>query len=58
MIEMGMTLRQVQAAQPTRDYDARYGATEGFWTTVQFVEAVYGSLADGGSESAAAGARQ
>ena len=27
MIEMGMTLRQVQAAQPTRDYDGRYGAT-------------------------------
>jgi glyoxylase-like metal-dependent hydrolase (beta-lactamase superfamily II) len=45
MIEMGMTLRQVQAAQPTRDYDGRYGATDGFWTTTQFVEAVYNSLA-------------
>jgi glyoxylase-like metal-dependent hydrolase (beta-lactamase superfamily II) len=50
MIEMGMTLRQVQAAQPTRDYDGRYGATDGFWTTAQFVEAVYGSLAAAGSK--------
>jgi cyclase len=44
MIEMGMTLRQVQAAEPTRDYDGRYGATDGFWTTTQFVEAAYNSL--------------
>ncbi|HLF12680.1 MAG TPA: MBL fold metallo-hydrolase [Gammaproteobacteria bacterium] len=41
MIEMGMSLRQVQAAEPTRDYDGRYGADSGFWTTEQFVEAVY-----------------
>jgi glyoxylase-like metal-dependent hydrolase (beta-lactamase superfamily II) len=44
MIEMGMTLRQVQAAQPTADYDPRYGATSGFWTTEQFVAAAYESL--------------
>jgi glyoxylase-like metal-dependent hydrolase (beta-lactamase superfamily II) len=44
MIEMGMSLRQVQAAKPTRDYDGRYGADSGFWTTEQFVEAVYRSL--------------
>jgi glyoxylase-like metal-dependent hydrolase (beta-lactamase superfamily II) len=44
MIAMRMTLQQVQAAQPTRDYDARYGATTGFWTTAQFVEAVYRTL--------------
>jgi glyoxylase-like metal-dependent hydrolase (beta-lactamase superfamily II) len=44
MIEMGMTLRQVQAAQPTADYDGRYGATSGFWTTEQFVAAAYESL--------------
>jgi cyclase len=44
MIEMGMTLDQVQAAQPTRDYDGRYGATTGFWTTKQFVEATYRNL--------------
>jgi cyclase len=44
MIEMRMTLNQVQAAQPTRDYDGRYGATTGSWTTAQFVEAVYRNL--------------
>lgn len=57
MIEMGMTLRQVQAAQPTRDYDGRYGAADGFWTTTQFVEAVYRSLAGGVSSGKAAAAR-
>jgi glyoxylase-like metal-dependent hydrolase (beta-lactamase superfamily II) len=44
MVAMRMTLEQVKAAQPTRDYDARYGATTGFWTTTQFVEAVYRNL--------------
>jgi glyoxylase-like metal-dependent hydrolase (beta-lactamase superfamily II) len=44
MIDMGMTLRQVQAAKPTADYDGRYGATTGFWTTEQFVAAAYESL--------------
>jgi cyclase len=46
MVDMGMTLRQVQAAQPTADYDGRYGATSGFWTTEQFVAAAYQSLKD------------
>jgi cyclase len=44
MIEMGMTLAQVQAAKPTADYDGRYGATAGLWTTEQFVAAAYQSL--------------
>jgi glyoxylase-like metal-dependent hydrolase (beta-lactamase superfamily II) len=44
MIDMGMTLRQVQAAKPTADYDGRYGATSGRWTTEQFVAAAYESL--------------
>jgi cyclase len=44
MVEMGMTLRQVQAAKPTADYDGRYGATSGLWTTEQFVAAAYESL--------------
>ncbi len=44
MIGRGMTLEQVKAARPTRDYDPRYGSTQGFWTTDQFVEAVYKSL--------------
>jgi glyoxylase-like metal-dependent hydrolase (beta-lactamase superfamily II) len=44
MAAMGMTLRQVQAAKPTADYDGRYGATSGRWTTEQFVAAAYESL--------------
>jgi cyclase len=44
MINKGMTLEQVKAAKPTRDYDPRYGATSGIWTTDMFVEAVYKSL--------------
>ncbi len=46
MIDDGMSLRQVLAAQPTRDYDGRYGADSGFWTTEQFVEAAYRSLSE------------
>jgi glyoxylase-like metal-dependent hydrolase (beta-lactamase superfamily II) len=45
MIKKNMTLAQVQAARPTLDYDPRYGATNGPWTTEMFVEAVYRSLA-------------
>jgi glyoxylase-like metal-dependent hydrolase (beta-lactamase superfamily II) len=41
MIRKGMTLDQVKAARPTLDYDARYGAESGPWTTDMFVEAVY-----------------
>ena len=44
MIAKGMTLAQVKAARPTRDYDARYGSTTGPWTTDMFVEAAYQSL--------------
>jgi cyclase len=44
MIKRGMTLDQVKAVRPTRDYDGRYGATTGPWTTDMFVEAVYRSL--------------
>ncbi len=46
MVDGGMTLQQVQAAKPTSDYDGRYGASSGFWTTEKFVEAVYRSLHD------------
>lgn len=45
MIKQGMTLEQVKAARPTADYDPRWGATSGFWTTDQFIEAAYKSLA-------------
>jgi len=44
MIKKGMTLEQVKAAKPTRDYDPEYGTTSGFWTTDMFVEAAYKSL--------------
>jgi cyclase len=44
MIGKGMTLAQVKAARPTRDYDPLYGSTTGFWTTDQFVEAAYNTL--------------
>jgi glyoxylase-like metal-dependent hydrolase (beta-lactamase superfamily II) len=44
MVDMGMSLRQVKAARPTQDYDGRYGAERGFWTTEQFIEAVYANL--------------
>jgi glyoxylase-like metal-dependent hydrolase (beta-lactamase superfamily II) len=43
-IQRGLTLEQVKASRPTRDYDGRYGATTGPWTTDMFVEAVYRSL--------------
>jgi glyoxylase-like metal-dependent hydrolase (beta-lactamase superfamily II) len=46
MINKGMTLEQVKAAKPTRDYDPRYGRTTGFWTTDMFVEAVYKNLSE------------
>jgi glyoxylase-like metal-dependent hydrolase (beta-lactamase superfamily II) len=44
MMRKGMTLEQVKAARPTRDYDARYGKATGAWTTNMFVEAAYQSL--------------
>jgi glyoxylase-like metal-dependent hydrolase (beta-lactamase superfamily II) len=44
MIAKKMTLEQIKAARPTRDYDTRYGKTSGPWTTDMFVEAVYQSL--------------
>jgi glyoxylase-like metal-dependent hydrolase (beta-lactamase superfamily II) len=44
MIKKGMTLAQVKAAGPTRDYDPRYGSSSGPWTTEMFVEAAYKSL--------------
>jgi cyclase len=44
MIDQGMTLEQVKAAKPSKDYDPVYGATTGFWTTDKFIEAAYQSL--------------
>jgi glyoxylase-like metal-dependent hydrolase (beta-lactamase superfamily II) len=44
LIKSGATLERVKAARPTADYDLRYGATSGPWTTEMFVEGVYRSL--------------
>jgi cyclase len=44
MKKKGMTVEQVKAAKPTRDYDPRWGAASGFGATDTFVEAVYKSL--------------
>jgi glyoxylase-like metal-dependent hydrolase (beta-lactamase superfamily II) len=44
MIKQGASLRQVQTARLTADFDTRYGAVSGPWTTNDFVEAVYTSL--------------
>jgi glyoxylase-like metal-dependent hydrolase (beta-lactamase superfamily II) len=48
LITKGQTLEQVKAARPTLDWEPRYGAASGAWTTAQFVEAVYRSLAPAG----------
>ena len=50
MIAKKQTLEQIKAARPTLDWEPRYGATTGSWTTAQFVEAVYRSLAGGGGK--------
>jgi glyoxylase-like metal-dependent hydrolase (beta-lactamase superfamily II) len=44
LIDKGMTLEQVKAANPTRGYRGRYGSDTGPWTTNMFVEAVYKNL--------------
>jgi len=44
MVKRGMTLDQVKAAKPTREYDTRYGKQTGAWTTDMFIEAAYRSL--------------
>jgi glyoxylase-like metal-dependent hydrolase (beta-lactamase superfamily II) len=42
----GMSLAEVQAAEPALDYASRYNNTAIPWTTAQFVESVYRSLED------------
>jgi cyclase len=45
MIKKGMTLEQVKAARPSRDYDTEYVTANSFVKADQFVESVYKSLA-------------
>ena len=47
MIDEGMSLQEVLEAQPTFDFDARYGGSDEDWTTEMFVTAVYRSLSPG-----------
>jgi glyoxylase-like metal-dependent hydrolase (beta-lactamase superfamily II) len=44
LVDKGMTLAQVKAANPTQGYRARYGSDTGPWTTDMFVEAVFSGL--------------
>lgn len=41
LVEQGALLREVLDARPTLDYDGRYGADSGVWTTEQFITAIY-----------------
>jgi hypothetical protein len=50
-----MMLEQVKAARPPRDYEGRYGASRGLWTTDNFVEAVYRSLSEPAGKAGGAG---
>jgi cyclase len=44
LVKKGMTLEQVKAADPTKDYRPRFGSDKGPWTTDMFVEAIYKGL--------------
>jgi hypothetical protein len=46
LIDQGLTLAQVQAVRPTRDYDGIYTGAEGAWTAEDFVDAVYMDLSE------------
>lgn len=47
LIDEGMTLEQVKAANPTLGYRSQYGSDSGPWTTDRFVEVIYNELARG-----------
>jgi cyclase len=57
MVRRGLSLDQVRAARPTLDWDPRYGAAAGPWTTAMFVEAVYRNLTAAPAAGAITGAR-
>ena len=52
-VQKGMTLEQVKAARPARDYEARYGAIAGPGSTDAFIDAAFRSVSQ-----AATGRRQ
>ena len=51
MAKKGMTVQQVKAARPTLDFDGVFVNPR--WTPEQFIEAVYRTLGDGASRTAA-----
>jgi glyoxylase-like metal-dependent hydrolase (beta-lactamase superfamily II) len=57
LVNKGMTLDQVKAAQTTVDYDGLYGTTTGPWTTDMFVEAIYNDLSKNKTQPKAVGGR-
>jgi cyclase len=57
MVEKKMTLEQVKAARPTLDYDGRYGADSGPWTTAMFIDAVYREMSTSPSSASRRSAR-
>jgi cyclase len=44
LMKKGQTFEQIKAAKPTSDYEGRFGATSGAWTTDMFLDAVYKTL--------------
>jgi len=46
LVDRGMSIEQVQAANPTVGYRGRYGSDSGPWTTEMFVEAVYNGVSN------------
>lgn len=50
MIAEGMSLEQALAARPAMDYEPVYGTEASFWTTEEFIEAAYASLAREGGQ--------
>jgi len=57
MVQKKMTLDQVKAARPTLDYDGRYGADTGPWTTAMFIEAVYREMSSPANSASQRSAR-
>lgn len=46
LVEQGMSLRDVQRARPSLDYDSRYSSEDIPWTAEMFIDAVYRSLTE------------
>ena len=44
MVNKGMTIQQVKAADPTKGFRGRFGRDTGPWTTEMFVDAVYAGV--------------